>query len=55
MAMPAICIGPETEREARDRGFGILGTADHQGPDALAGLTRTLLASRTPDLQGVTS
>jgi uroporphyrinogen-III synthase len=52
MAMPAICIGPETEREARDRGFGILGTADHQGPEALARLTQTLLASKTPDPQG---
>jgi uroporphyrinogen-III synthase len=52
MAMPAICIGPETEREARDRGFAILGTADHQGPEALARLTRTLLASPTPDPQG---
>jgi hydroxymethylbilane synthase len=55
MAMPAICIGPETEREARDRGFSVLGTADHQGPEALALLTRTLLASRTPDLQGAKS
>jgi hydroxymethylbilane synthase len=52
MALPSICIGPETEREARDRGFSVLGTADHQGPDALARLTQMLLASRIPDPQG---
>jgi hydroxymethylbilane synthase len=53
MALPAICIGPETGREARDRGFSILGTSDHQGPRALARLTRTLLTSTTPVPQGV--
>ena len=52
MAMPAICIGPETEREARDRGFSILGTSDHQGPEALARTAQTLLAATTPILQG---
>jgi uroporphyrinogen-III synthase len=51
-ALPAICIGSETEREARDCGFAILGTADHQTPEALAGLTRQLLTS-TPAPQGV--
>jgi len=52
MALPAVCIGPETECEARDRGFSILGTSDHQGPEALARLTRTLLSSPTPVSQG---
>ena len=52
MATPAICIGPETERAARDRGFSVLGTSDHQGPEALAQLARTLLTS-TPVSQGV--
>jgi hydroxymethylbilane synthase len=52
MALPAICIGPETEREARDRGFRVLGTSDHQRPEALAERTRTLLASTTPVPQG---
>jgi hydroxymethylbilane synthase len=52
MALPAICIGPETEREARDRGFRVLGTSDHRDPEALAEHTRTLLASTTPVPQG---
>jgi hydroxymethylbilane synthase len=52
MALPAICIGPETEREARDRGLRVLGTSDHQRPEALAERTRTLLASTTPVPQG---
>jgi hydroxymethylbilane synthase len=51
-ALPAICIGAETEREARGCGFSILGTADHQTPEALASLTRRLLTS-TPVPQGV--
>jgi hydroxymethylbilane synthase len=55
LALPAICIGPETEREARDRGFSVLGTADRQGPDDLARLTRDLLTSPTPAPQEVPS
>lgn len=51
-ALPAICIGPETAREASQRGFRILGTSDLRDPGALAELTATLLAS-TPVPQGV--
>lgn len=53
LAVPAICIGPETEHEARDRGFSILGTADRQAPEALARRTRALLTSNSPAPQGV--
>jgi uroporphyrinogen-III synthase len=51
-ASPAICIGPETAREASERGFTVLGTSDLRDPGALAELAATLLAS-TPVPQGV--
>jgi hydroxymethylbilane synthase len=54
MALPAICIGPETERAARDHGFTVLGTSEHQGPEALAQRTRALLGASSSALLGST-
>ncbi len=43
LAIPAICIGPETAREARAAGFRLLGEAATQSTDALATLAGRLL------------
>jgi hydroxymethylbilane synthase len=51
LALPAICLGPETSKVARAHGFRILGEAPMQANDALARLCRELLAgagSETP-------
>jgi hydroxymethylbilane synthase len=43
LATPAICIGPETAREARDLGYRVLGTASLRSSESLARLAERLL------------
>ncbi len=43
LAIPAICIGPETAREARAAGFRLLGESAMQSTEAIAALAGRLL------------
>ena len=44
IGIPAVCIGPETEREASRLGFGVMATSPDPQPSTLAATTAAALA-----------